>query len=60
MMLVPPQAMMIFFISMIYCVIAPIILPFAFAFFYTMYIFGKHMYVYSYLQKYMGDIAMWA
>ena len=60
MMLVPPQAMMIFFISMIYCVIAPIILPFAFVFFYTMYIFGKHMYVYSYLQKYMGDIAMWA
>jgi hypothetical protein len=60
MMLVPPQAMMIFFIAMIYCVIAPIILPFAFIFFYVMYIFGKHMYVYAYLQKYMGDIAMWA
>lgn len=60
MMLVPPQAMMIFFISMIYCVSAPIILPFAFIFFYVMYIFGKHMYVYAYLQKYMGDIAMWA
>ena len=59
MMLVPPQAMMIFFISMIYCVSAPIILPFAFIFFYVMYIFGKHMYVYAYLQKYMGDIAMW-
>jgi hypothetical protein len=60
MMLVPPQAMMIFFIAMIYSIIAPIILPFAFVFFYIMYIFGKHMYTYAYLQKYMGDIAMWA
>ena len=57
---VPAQTMLVFFIGMIYCVVAPLLLPLCGVFFGFFYIFWKHNMVYHYIQQYSAGTSMWA
>lgn len=57
---VPAQTMLVFFIGIIYTVVAPVLLPVCGVFFGFFYIFWKHNMVYHYIQQYSAGTSMWA
>jgi hypothetical protein len=52
--------MLVFFIGIIYTVVAPLLLPVCGIFFGFFYIFWKHNMVYHYIQQYSAGTSMWA
>ena len=57
---VPAQTMLVFFIGMVYAVVAPVLLPFCAMFFGLFYVFWKHNIVYHYIQQYAAGTSMWS
>ncbi len=57
---VPAQTMLVFFIGMIYAVVAPVLLPVCAIFFGLFYLFWKHNIVYHYIQQYAAGTSMWS
>jgi hypothetical protein len=56
---VPAQTMMVAFLGIMYCVMAPVILPVCGIFFSLFYLFWKHNLCYHYTQPYASGQTLW-
>ena len=56
---VPAQTMMVAFLGIMYCVMAPVILPVCGVFFSLFYLFWKHNVCYHYTQPYASGQTLW-
>ena len=56
---VPAQTMMVAFLGIMYCVMAPVILPVCGVFFSLFYLFWKHNLCYHYTQPYASGQTLW-
>jgi hypothetical protein len=56
---VPAQTMMVAFLGLMYCVIAPVFLPVCGIFFSLFYLFWKHTLCYHYMQPYASGQTLW-